>query len=1146
MKRKLCLAKPNFACNVFCCANRNIFSLLASLILLFGFPSGLYSQQTAKSTPSGEGYKQMLRTDVVPPSPNAASLLAYTNVGNNFAKGTVNLSIPLFDAGNDEIKLPISLNYSYDGFKPSQQVGSSGMGWNLIAGGSISRIPFGHLDDTDAFGNNYKDSYVQSNINVNPTEQFMLAVINGNYDTEPDVYEYSFAGYSGRFIAYKGKFYCMPNNKFKITGGSTGYTIITEDGTRYSFGAYESTSHKVNGESYTLPNYNSTYYLTKIESRSGKTAILFKYSSDGQIEQGGAISQTYTKFEMPYAHNSVLSPISSTFASRVNALRLSSIVTPDYTINLKPGDVREDLRTVSGSSWMLGGIDISNSAGVFLKGYKFKYGYFGSGTSSGNKYLKLKSIIELSKSENLMTPAEIDALKKNMHVFYYYDEEVNYPTKLWANVDVNGYYTGRGDFIGTLVPNIYYANGPDRSSTLEGTVMGALQRVVYPAGGNTHIEYELNDKGLGLKYKDVFTGVQLQAGGFFDENMPPIRKRFVIQQAQDITFFIQRKAYSPYGDNIARNNVPDLYIYLIEGGDGLTLQNSIKLGLESDGAGYNWTIRLLPGEYEARVENDVKEEYVKCEFNYKNPGTELIVGEKTSGLRMKTIEVDPLIGQKMRKEYKYLNALGYSSGSDMRPNFSTKGYTQLVWENGSPTVTIMPGIIYSSTIASSGAFGQTYYYSVVDELQVKGTDTLKTRYSYKDYDRVFNLDADLDSVVTYRKVNNKFVRLTKKEMDYKIQYDTIFNFLRVEQTKGTLGMSGPSAEPPYAFNPEIGVHYQVWKSLFKEREYSYETGEPILNTKEYIYDNNHRNLKLQRNTTSDGHLLLSKYKYPEDYVGSISAGFLNANVRNVVLEEQIWKKRTSDSSLVDMTVTQYDNSLFKPIKIFKPDGVITALNSESKTGQLFNNLVSDTRLSDRVIFTYNVNGQLITQKLKQGSSTSYKYGYASNTLLVGYPSVGTEVVGQIVNGEENELFYEGFEENGLSGNAHSGAKYFSGSYALSWQRPNSKSYMLEYWILQNGVWKYMKQAYTGNITIAAPNGIDDVRIYPQDASVTTYTHYPGIGVRSIISPSAETSYFFFDEFNRLKSIEDDNHHIKSVYDYNYVEVLSPSAPVVQP
>jgi len=857
------------------------------------------------------------------------------------------------------------------------------------------------------------------------------------------------------------------------------------------------------------------------------------------------------KFEMPYGGNSVLSPVSTTFASRVNTLRLSSIITSDYNISFLPGDNRVDIRNSLGSSSTLGGITISNSAGDLIKGYRFKYEYFGYGISNGNRYLKLKSITELSKSNVLLTPAQLDALKKNRHVFYYYNEDVNvnFPAKGVANVDVNGYYTGRGEFNGIIVPNIYYPGGPDRSPALEGTIMGALKRIDYPTGGKSEIEYELNDVGLGLKYKDVVTGVQLQAGGFLDENMPPIRKRFVINQAQDITFFIQRKAFSPYADNNSRNTVPDLYIYSVVGGDGLNLQNSIKLGLESDGAGYNWTLHLLPGEYEARVENDIKEEYIKCEFNYTSPGTEQIIGEKTSGLRMKAIEVDPSNGQKMRKEYKYLNALGYSSGSDMRPNFSAKGYTQLVWENGSPTVTIMPGIIYGSTIASSGAFGQTYFYSVVDELQVKGTDTLKTRYSYKDYDRVFNLDADLDSVVTYRKVNNKFVRLNKKEMEYKIKYDTIFNFLRVEQTKGTLGMSGPSAEPPYAFNPELGVHYQVWKSLFKEREYSYETGEPILSSKEYIYDNNHRNLKLQRNTTSDGNLLLSKYKYPEDYVGSISTGFLNANVRNVVLEEQIWKKRTSDSSLVDMTVTQYDNSLFKPIKIFKPDGAIPALNAESRTGQLFNNLLSDTRLSDRVIFTYNINGQLITQKLKQGSSTSYKYGYASNPLLVGYPSVGTEVIGQIVNGEENELFYEGFEENGTVGNAHSGGKYFKGSYALSWQRPNSKSYLLEYWLLQGGVWKYMKQDYTGNVTIAAPNGIDDVRIYPQDASVTTYTHYPGIGIRSIISPSAETSYFSYDDFNRLRSIEDDNHHIKSVYDYNYIDVADPPVivpPVTQP
>ena len=53
--------------------------------------------------------------------------------------------------------------------------------------------------------------------------------------------------------------------------------------------------------------------------------------------------------------------------------------------------------------------------------------------------------------------------------------------------------------------------------------------------------------------------------------------------------------------------------------------------------------------------------------------------------------------------------------------------------------------------------------------------------------------------------------------------------------------------------------------------------------------------------------------------------------------------------------------------------------------------------------------------------------------------------------------------------------------------------------------------------------------------VTTYAHYPGIGMIAQTSPNGVTSYFEYDEFNRLKYVKDDQRNILKKFEYNYNE-----------
>jgi YD repeat-containing protein len=62
---------------------------------------------------------------------------------------------------------------------------------------------------------------------------------------------------------------------------------------------------------------------------------------------------------------------------------------------------------------------------------------------------------------------------------------------------------------------------------------------------------------------------------------------------------------------------------------------------------------------------------------------------------------------------------------------------------------------------------------------------------------------------------------------------------------------------------------------------------------------------------------------------------------------------------------------------------------------------------------------------------------------------------------------------------------------------------------------------------------DDIRFYPSDAAMTTYTYAPLIGMTSQSDANNMPTYYEYDEFGRLKYIRDHERNILKSFDYNY-------------
>jgi YD repeat-containing protein len=87
-------------------------------------------------------------------------------------------------------------------------------------------------------------------------------------------------------------------------------------------------------------------------------------------------------------------------------------------------------------------------------------------------------------------------------------------------------------------------------------------------------------------------------------------------------------------------------------------------------------------------------------------------------------------------------------------------------------------------------------------------------------------------------------------------------------------------------------------------------------------------------------------------------------------------------------------------------------------------------------------------------------------------------------------------------------------------------------------WTYYEIAITttGNtITISGSGNIDELRLYPQGAQMSSYTYKPAIGITTMNDPNSEITYYEYDGLERLKNIKDYQGNIIKNYQYNYVD-----------
>ena len=177
-------------------------------------------------------------------------------------------------------------------------------------------------------------------------------------------------------------------------------------------------------------------------------------------------------------------------------------------------------------------------------------------------------------------------------------------------------------------------------------------------------------------------------------------------------------------------------------------------------------------------------------------------------------------------------------------------------------------------------------------------------------------------------------------------------------------------------------------------------------------------------------------------------------------------------------------------------------------------------------------------------------------------------VAEVVNATEAEVAYTSFEADGkgnwsFAGNVLNDPSAITGnrSYNLS-NGAVSKStgllstsfYTVSYWTknasafsitgtqagfpiagpVVNG-WRFFQHKITGvtSVTISGSGFIDELRLYPSKAQMSTSTYEPLIGATARVDANNRISYYDYDAAGRLKTIRDQNLNVRKVFCYNY-------------
>jgi YD repeat-containing protein len=456
-----------------------------------------------------------------PNSPSVSQFARYGDYPVDYSKGLIDMSVSIYDIKTKKHLVPISLNFHTSGRRPSDQSGICGLGWNLNAGGMISRKLNNMPDEnTQLFTKTHNadsifDSYSTAlkNTYVGQMCYPFCGGLEYVQETQLDIFSYLLpSGKSGKFVFKQDEngiksVVTIPYSPIDISFNYyTNYTsgfdanlcdgdyyinsfvIIDTDGTKYTF--EEKQISKVELQ---LPEDQpdnpllgghkkrgvvTAWYLTKVESYDETDNIDFTYIKLKEVLL--PFSETAS---IDYSLNCGIKYMNPIWGYEDSIESFTPII---KTINYNFGSmVFNYLKSTGSRDNRLQSITLNESGAI--RNYSFTQAY-----NSVQKIYQLMSFTANTSSTNPMT-----------YSFDYYNDTYRW-TGNESSRDWWGFYNGQYneyDNCMHLIPSIKSPNAynteigfsyVNRRPYVEAMKLGMLRAIHYPTGGYSEFFYESN------------------------------------------------------------------------------------------------------------------------------------------------------------------------------------------------------------------------------------------------------------------------------------------------------------------------------------------------------------------------------------------------------------------------------------------------------------------------------------------------------------------------------------------------------------------------------------------------------------------------------------------------------------------------------
>ncbi|RAW01107.1 hypothetical protein [Pseudochryseolinea flava] len=476
--------------------------------------------------------------------------------------GTPTIQFPISAVIDRDLGQPVSLIYSAGGVRLDEPSGNFGLGWSLSASASVSRIVKGLPDDFTGIGSDLRRGWlyrtasnvaIGAEVNSLPNTSDLTTVcsdeqndytrIHGwlyNVDPEPDVFNYSVGGISGKFVYDNGdpatiRLIPFRDVKIVVTPMSetdkriASFTITTNDGTVYLF------SQKVDATRWT----EKALGITAVEFLKrdfelydlSRYNVKVTYTSEWKLTEMRSVSGA--KIQYSYGSNS--SNATDTVRVGIRAAGTSSIVSKDLYLN-NLNTYTRNIQSITGSSGSA--VSFNYTSDGFLSSISVSDArrsgpsQFKSITLTYKKILTPMGDYDRSFLYQIQESAGCEKLPPYVFTYYGVDYEKGFcrlPSPYSKSKDFWGYYNGLQNT--TLYPTIYvypslppaeryrirqipgYAGtmytlaGANRVPSSVAAAVGTLQGIVYPTGGSTTIFYQSN------QYFDAAANASFDGGG---------------------------------------------------------------------------------------------------------------------------------------------------------------------------------------------------------------------------------------------------------------------------------------------------------------------------------------------------------------------------------------------------------------------------------------------------------------------------------------------------------------------------------------------------------------------------------------------------------------------------------------------------------